>query len=195
MSKYYLGIDPGRNGAFSIINSDGNIELYGLFDYSGDLFLPREFAKKINPYKENTICAFEHVFGMPNQSSVATFTFGKTTGEQLCVIKMLQIPYFEVSPVEWKKNVLKGMPWKANIERFKVPKNTPRNIVARLRTEFKKENASKNNAAKKKAKEASIVFVQRMFPTVDLYHGKKNPHDGIADAICIAYYGYLKDRG
>ncbi|MBK1691097.1 hypothetical protein [Ectothiorhodospira mobilis] len=41
-----------------------------------------------------------------------------------------------------------------------------------------------------KDKEAAIAFVKRAFPMVDLTPGKKRvPHDGIADAVCLAEYG------
>lgn len=40
-------------------------------------------------------------------------------------------------------------------------------------------------------KAAAIDFVQKHFPTLDLTPGKtRTPQDGIADAACIAYYGY-----
>lgn len=41
-----------------------------------------------------------------------------------------------------------------------------------------------------KDKDAAINFVRRAYPGVDLTPGrKKKPHDGMADAICIAEYG------
>lgn len=41
-----------------------------------------------------------------------------------------------------------------------------------------------------KDKDAAISFVRRAYPSVDLTPGKKRvPHDGIADAVCIAEYG------
>jgi len=41
-----------------------------------------------------------------------------------------------------------------------------------------------------KDKGAAIAFVKRAFPMVDLTPGKKRvPHDGIADAVCLAEYG------
>ncbi|MGJ8524158.1 hypothetical protein R84981_002877 [Carnimonas sp. R-84981] len=41
-----------------------------------------------------------------------------------------------------------------------------------------------------KDKDAAIGFVSRAFPDVDLTPGrKKKPHDGMADALCIAEYG------
>lgn len=41
-----------------------------------------------------------------------------------------------------------------------------------------------------KDKDAAIAFVRRAFPMVDLTPGRKRtPHDGIADAVCLAEYG------
>lgn len=44
-----------------------------------------------------------------------------------------------------------------------------------------------------KDKEAAIEYVARKHPQVDLTPGKmRKPHDGIADSVCIAEYGYKK---
>lgn len=45
-----------------------------------------------------------------------------------------------------------------------------------------------------KDKDAAIAFVRRAYPDVELYatSRSKKPHDGIADAVCIAHYGRLK---
>jgi len=41
-----------------------------------------------------------------------------------------------------------------------------------------------------KEKSDAIAFVKRAFPMVDLTPGQKRvPHDGIADAVCLAEYG------
>lgn len=46
-----------------------------------------------------------------------------------------------------------------------------------------------------KDKLAAIEFVQRMYPTVNIRtSSNKKFHDGKADAICIAYYGYLQNN-
>ncbi|ASK18406.1 Holliday junction endonuclease [Halomonas sp. N3-2A] len=49
----------------------------------------------------------------------------------------------------------------------------------------------------KKDKDAAINHVRRAYPGVDLTPGKKRvPHDGIADAVCIAEFGrQLMARG
>lgn len=46
----------------------------------------------------------------------------------------------------------------------------------------------------KENKKYSTIFSQRKWPETDWRLGK-NIHDGITDAACIAYYGYLKDKG
>jgi len=44
-----------------------------------------------------------------------------------------------------------------------------------------------------KDKNAAISHVRRIYPWADLTPGKKrNPHDGMADALCIAEYGFAK---
>ena len=41
-----------------------------------------------------------------------------------------------------------------------------------------------------KDKDAAINFVRRAYPAIDLTPGRKRvPHDGMADAVCIAEYG------
>lgn len=41
-----------------------------------------------------------------------------------------------------------------------------------------------------KDKDAAITFARRSFPWAELMPGKKRvPHDGIADALCLAEYG------
>ena len=46
-----------------------------------------------------------------------------------------------------------------------------------------------------KTKEAAIEYIGRVHPEVDLLNGRRKPHDGIAEAICIAEYGYRRING
>jgi crossover junction endodeoxyribonuclease RuvC len=43
----------------------------------------------------------------------------------------------------------------------------------------------------KKDKAAAISYCKNNYPNIDLLRGKKNEHDGIADAACIARYAQL----
>jgi len=41
-----------------------------------------------------------------------------------------------------------------------------------------------------KDKDAAVSFVRRAYPSIDLTPGRKRvPHDGMADAVCLAEYG------
>lgn len=46
----------------------------------------------------------------------------------------------------------------------------------------------------KENKKYSMIFAQRKWPNIDWKRGK-NIHDGLTDAACIGYYGYLKNKG
>jgi len=61
----------------------------------------------------------EKVGTMPKQGIVSAFNFGKGVGYLECMFKLLRMPYVEVRPQEWKKEVLKGMDWKG-IKRISV---------------------------------------------------------------------------
>jgi crossover junction endodeoxyribonuclease RuvC len=55
-------------------------------------------------------------------------------------------------------------------------------------------------AGTKKDKDAAINYVRRKYPSIDLTPGaRRKPHDGIADAVCIAEYALRElsalDRG
>lgn len=44
-----------------------------------------------------------------------------------------------------------------------------------------------------KDKDAAIAFVHRAYPQIDLTPGaKRKPHDGIADAVCLAEWGRVE---
>lgn len=46
----------------------------------------------------------------------------------------------------------------------------------------------------KENKKYSMIFAQRKWPDTEWHRGKKI-HDGLTDAACIGYYGYLKNKG
>lgn len=47
----------------------------------------------------------------------------------------------------------------------------------------------------KKEKADAINFCRRLFPDLDLMPGRcTKEHDGIADAVCLAYYGKLSEK-
>lgn len=68
-------------------------------------------------------------------------------------------------------------------------------VASQIRYETVKPQTWKADILKgtKKDKEAAIEYVARKYPNVDLTPGRmQKPHDGIADSVCIAEYGYKK---
>jgi len=92
----------------------------------------------------------EKAQAMPKQGVVSMFNYGMGFGELKGLLTGLGVPYKEIQPQRWKKDILQGT---------------------------------------KKDKGAAIKYCQMAYPTIDLTPGRKTkPHDGIADAVCIAEY-------
>lgn len=111
MYDSFVGIDPGQKGGIAIIDEGGiTAEAMPMQDKSIQI---REICEYLEPLK-NPFTVIEKVHAMPDQGVSSTFTFGRGVGELIGMLKVLQIPYFEVTPQAWKKHVLMGMAWKGN---------------------------------------------------------------------------------
>lgn len=95
---YYLGIDPGRKGAFAVLN-DTQIETYQAFDKQTFINTCYFLSRK----QEKTRCCIEKVHAMPKQGAVSMFTFGELYGWLKGVLDAYEISYQEVPPQTWKK--------------------------------------------------------------------------------------------
>ncbi|MGM9861218.1 MAG: hypothetical protein ACI30W_01345 [Muribaculaceae bacterium] len=96
---YYLGIDPGKNGALCVLDSHGDIvrldkmaptptELRELFDRLQEL--------------QPLYCIIERVGGMPGQGGAAMFNFGYNYGQLIQCLTDYGIPHKEVVPAKWQ---------------------------------------------------------------------------------------------
>lgn len=114
MGKTIIGIDPGLNGAFSIVSVDGVILKLCVaptlkitktkrdFDLQEMVALFQE-AKRYEP-----IVWIEKVASRPGQSAPATFNFGKGYGYWKMLAAVFKFPFYEVHPRTWKTRVLPG---------------------------------------------------------------------------------------
>ncbi len=102
------------------------------------------------------VVAIERVASMPKQGVAGVFTFGRTYGELLGMLKTLRIPFDRPTPQTWKKAILSGT---------------------------------------SKDKIAAINYVKASHPNLCLLASKrcKKPHDGMADAVCLAEYASRLD--
>ena len=109
--KNYCGIDPGKTGGFAIIDDSGiTAEVFPLCNNEIDIKKISEFFSPL----EDPICCLEKVHSSPQQGVCSAFSFGRSYGEIIGMLKTLSIPYVLVTPQAWKKKVLAGMNWKGN---------------------------------------------------------------------------------
>jgi crossover junction endodeoxyribonuclease RuvC len=161
--SYILGIDPGQEGAFVLLDRSGHIvqckkiptvklkvgkkntvqyDTLGIIAYFN-------INKSFYP---GTKIFIEEIHAAPGQGVTSMFTMGYGFGLINGIVLALGYPVTRVAPQEWKKNLLKGMP---------------------------------------KEKMASVVVASRLFPDCDTY--LRLPRGGldhnVADALLIAEWG------
>lgn len=110
----YIGIDPGLQGGISILHEDK------LLFCSATPTIKTTKGSKLDLTKMRAILrsamekgecqAFiEQVGARPGQGVTSMFTFGKGTGIWIGMLAMAEIPFTEVMPQAWKKEMLKGL--------------------------------------------------------------------------------------
>ena len=106
----YIGVDPGKSGAFAAIDKDGQCAVAIPWD-------AQEFIKFARASKHTTMTAcVEKVGAMPGQGVTSMFNFGKNVGYIEGVLETLGIPYQLVPPQKWKKEFSLGSDKKQSIE-------------------------------------------------------------------------------
>lgn len=171
----HLGIDPGINGGLAYISHQGGgasaIRMPTVRGMDGrarlDLNAIANSLRRIGP----SYAVIELVSPAPcegrSQGVTGMFSFGRGYGELLGILATLGIVTVEIRPQAWKKLVLPP-----------------------LLTEADKQ------AAKDDPKAASLAFVARKYPEVCLIPPRcRKPHDGIADAVCLAHLSREIARG
>lgn len=103
MSKRFIGIDPGANGAMVIINEDASINIIDLDKYlEGYVQLTTMLSHSID-----THVIVEDVCGRPGQSCQSNTTFMKLAGYAEMLGFYLSYPngtFDKVKPQIWKKH-------------------------------------------------------------------------------------------
>lgn len=171
--KIFIGIDPGNKGGIAALGEDGAIDLCIIMPVAGKYIDPAALADIVYMrYSScNVVACLEKVSAMPGQGVSSTFTFGISYGIIMGVLAAMTIPYHLVTPQTWRKEVLVGLPHKAK-------------QVGKVRTPLDKARD------KKAIKQAAIDYCRRTWPEQSLLPTKRctKPHDGMADALCIAEY-------
>lgn len=115
----YIGIDPGFKGAVAAITenaayvSDTPSAIIG--KSKREYLIPEmirildEFTSREGILISDVVVAIEKVHSMPRQGVASAFTFGKGYGIWLGILASLHIPYDEVTPQRWQKEMMDGM--------------------------------------------------------------------------------------
>ena len=107
-----IGIDPGINGAISIIENKKIIEVYDTPTMIDGKKNKRQingaqvtniFKERLNGEKE-VVVVVEQVNAMPGQGVTSMFNFGQSFGVIKGICAALNLPIYFVRPAKWKKH-------------------------------------------------------------------------------------------
>lgn len=171
--KIFIGIDPGKSGAVAALKEDGAVDLCTLIPIAGNYIDAATLSDII--YERyaycNVVACLEKVSAMPGQGVSSTFNFGVSYGIIMGVLSSMTIPYYLVTPQAWRKDVLVGLPKQAKVK-------------------GQKKTDAERSQDRQVIKQATIDYCRRAWPELSLLASprSKKPHDGMADALCIAKY-------
>lgn len=158
-----MGIDPGDKGGIACIRGSQIkcIPMPGRsMQESGNELI--NCIQVITEGRQNVICVLEQAQSMPGQGIVSTFNYGVGYGILRGILISLNISTKMVASTPWKRKM--GL------------------LVKKLPGESKSEH-------KKRCKEKAIKYVTGRWPGLSLIpHGRRVPHDGMADACAIAEF-------
>ena len=97
MSRVYIGIDPGANGASAFLNCTTFVYPTSKI---GMVSLSETFE---NISSEECFALIESVHSMPGQGVVSSFNFGHNFGMLEGLLIGAGIPYDRVTPQKWQK--------------------------------------------------------------------------------------------
>lgn len=97
----YIGVDPGKSGAWARIRTypNGQVDVM-VFPWDDAAFV--DFMRDEPVEMENIVAAVEKVSARPGNGSVSMFHFGENFGYIQGVLSACGIPYQLVSPRKWK---------------------------------------------------------------------------------------------
>ena len=99
----YIGIDPGTSGALAVIEL-GCISHVLSFEKVTERDIIETLTDLVNEYGD-TFAALESVHAMPKQGVSSTFKFGKAYGFIRGVLLAVGIPFEDVTPQTWQREL------------------------------------------------------------------------------------------
>lgn len=111
--RYIGGLDPGITGALAVLDfTNWHLHLWDTptvsVKMSGGTTRkhcdPKAFTEAMVRFPLDALL-IEKVHSTPNDGHVGAFSFGKVTGIAIGIAAGCEIPYSEVSPAKWKKDL------------------------------------------------------------------------------------------
>lgn len=173
----YLGIDPGKNGACVLLNSEGKVVnqiVMPVFGKELDIHFFAGFIKGCYESCDKNMSVFiEEVHAIHGSSAGNTFEFGQAFMMCKAVCAALQIPYQTIKPKTWQKIMY--------------------NNIKEIRKKPTIDKNGKKRKGKLDTKKMSLVSSKRKFPLFNNLKSKRCsvPHDGLVDAVLIAEAGRI----
>jgi len=167
-----FGADPGASGGIAMIDGERVEAIPTPLDGNNQIDI-KALHDWLGDHRswaamESDVIYIESVHSMPGQGVASSFQFGRNLGKLEGVVGSSSIRSVYVSPQAWKKKTL---------------------IADNVYMGKDVEDKAKRKVIQKKA---AIEWAQKKFPTVNLIpKGCRVPSDGMAEALIIAYYGYL----
>jgi crossover junction endodeoxyribonuclease RuvC len=102
-----FGFDPGKNGAWGAINSNGKFHFCGDMLFDDERFLSEKMWEEICIARDGQDCqvVVEQVHSMPRDGVRQAFAFGTAYGIVIAIAQRLHCPFHFVSPQRWKRDM------------------------------------------------------------------------------------------
>lgn len=99
MSKYVIGIDPGKGGGIAVVD----VETHEVIDVTAMPETLADISDFIEKYKDAVSAYIEVVHSMPKQGVASTFTFGQYYGYVQMAVACHKIRCVDVLPSKWQQ--------------------------------------------------------------------------------------------
>ncbi len=101
----FIGIDPGQSGGIAIVcemERSRTTLAYNMPDTESDT---ADILREYQQYAAITTCFIEAVHSMPKQGVASSFKFGRSYGFLRGLLIGLKIPFEEITPQTWQKEM------------------------------------------------------------------------------------------
>ncbi len=165
--RFFIGVDIGKSGGYYIMNVEQKEIERGVMPMIKKNVDWHTLNKILSKYKDfDVLVLFEKLNVIFGSSKKVAFSMGEQYGAVRMACVANGIPYMEVPPKTWQKDIFEGQ--------VKITKIGSKSALD--------------------TKAMALEAARRLFPSVNLFGTERSttPHDGLIDALLIAEYGRRK---